>query len=261
MSRHEVRTYAGWALAVALLGCGDTTAGGTQSQLAEAGAHDAAAGTDAYATGVPDERCVAPDGAVTSPRSIADVVALLNALPKPVTLPCLLDALARPFRIHATDSVFSAQPAEGTRSPRIFLFFPGVTLSVVPEGPGAHLLELGESRGDDRTLKAELEFPIEAQLDEASPYVRLSFSDVVTTCGFCHQGEERATDVDSPLAVVSPALRPRSWQHVPLAELRAELARCDDAAEPERCAMLRALFGRGPAPFEHDFPETYATFF
>jgi hypothetical protein len=40
------------------------------------------------------DRCVAPEGATASPRSIADVVTLLNALPSPVTLPCFLETLA-----------------------------------------------------------------------------------------------------------------------------------------------------------------------
>jgi hypothetical protein len=202
---------------------------------------------------------------VTAPTTIAEVASLLNALPKPVTLPCFVQALARPLSLQAVDSVFSAQPAQGRRSPRVFLFFPGLTMSVVPAGTGAPLLELGEAREENQSLKAELEFPVEHEVDGAAPYQRVHFDEAITTCGFCHQGERRAEDVASPLAFISPALRPREYQRVPLAELRAEVASCDTdadaAAEPERCALLRALFGQGPEPLEHDFPTSYRTFF
>jgi hypothetical protein len=59
---------------------------------------------------------------------------------------------------------------------------------------------------------------------------------------------------------VSPALRPEPWQRVPLDELQSEVADCDADAEPERCALLHALFDQRPAPVEHDFPMTYPTF-
>ena len=130
---------------------------------------------------------------------------------------------------------------------------------MVPAGDGAHLLEFGETRPDNRSLKAELEFPIEAELDDTSPYDRVHFNDTVTTCGFCHQGEERDEAIASPLAFVSPALKPRPEQRVLLAELAREVQACEEspAAEPnppadagadagvteaERCEMLHALF-------------------
>jgi hypothetical protein len=232
---------------------------GSSSPLVDAGAGEAQdAATLQYRV---DPRCIAPEGIATSPRNVADVVTLLNALPRPLTLACVIDALARPLSLQAVDSVFSAQPAQGRRSPRVFLFFPGLTLSVVPEGPGAPLLELAEARPGDQSLKAELEFPIAEQLDEASPYHRVHYNDTLTTCGFCHQGETRDETIASPLAFVSPALRPRDYQRVSLAELRSEAVRCDVAVEPERCALLHALFGPEPAPIEHDFPTSYKTFF
>jgi hypothetical protein len=67
--------------------------------------------------------------------------------------------------------------------------------------------------------------------------------------------------VVSPLAFVSPALRPRDYQRVALSELQAEAEACAAAVESERCALLRALFGPQPAPTEHDFPISYKTFF
>ena len=71
-----------------------------------------------------DPRCVAPEGVSTAPQTIAEVVTLLNALPKPLNLPCFVASLARPLSLHAVNSPFSAQPAQGRRSPRIFIFFP-----------------------------------------------------------------------------------------------------------------------------------------
>jgi hypothetical protein len=207
-----------------------------------------------------DPRCIAPAGAPTAPSTVAEVSALLNALPKPVSVACFVDALSRPLSLQAVDSTFSAQPAQGRGNPRVFIFYPGLTLSVVPAGPGAHLLEMGEARPENQSLKAELEFPIDGELDEAAPYHRVFYDDAITTCGFCHQGETRAEEVASPLAFVSPALRPRPYQRVPLTELRDQLGGCDEDTEPERCALLQALFRVEP-PLEHEFPRSYKTFF
>ena len=250
------------------LGCGSNVAESPSAPSPDAGEPDAFAPIE--------PRCIAPEGVSAEPHSIADVVALINALPKPVTVPCFVEALARPLSLNAARSSFSAQPADGPGSPRIFIFFPGLTLSVVPSGPGAHLLELGESRPDNRSLKAELELPIETQLEEASPYERVYYDDTITTCGFCHQGEHRDETIASPLAFISPAIRPRDNQRVALEQLAAEVAACDSnqdseddedvAADPdagserERCAILHALFDRGPAPLEHDFPTGYQQF-
>lgn len=253
------------ALALCACSCAgaesDGDAGGSGSRPGDAGSMPAeprdAAREPARAI---DPRCVAPEGVSTMPSTIAEAAALLDALPKPVSLPCFVDALARPFSLQAVDSTFSAQPAQGRVSPRVFLFFPGLTLSVVPAGPGAHLLEFGEARPENQSLKAELEFPITGELDEAAPYERVHFDESITTCGFCHQGERRAEEIASPLAFVSPALQPRPYQRIALSELAKQVALCDEVVEPERCALLEALFA-APAPLEHDFPAGYRTFF
>jgi len=75
--------------------------------------------------------CIAPSAVSNPPRTVDEAITLINALPKPLTLPCFLQALARPLAMTATDSVFSLQPADGLRSPRIFLFTPGMVMSVV----------------------------------------------------------------------------------------------------------------------------------
>lgn len=275
----------GWACLVAAAGC--EASGGDATTDSPPAPQDAAADIADAAMAAPtiprDPRCVAPEGVSTAPQSIAEVVTLLNALPKPVTVPCFVASLARPLSLHAVNSPFSAQPAQGRKSPRIFIFFPGLILSIVPAGPGAHLLEFGETRPDAQSLKAELEFPITGQLDEASPYQRVFFSETITTCGFCHQNERRDESIGSPLAMISPALRPRPEQRVLLDELAAQVAACDATAmagapatpmlppadagadaginEAERCAMLHAIFDQLPAPIEAEFPETYKIFF
>ena len=203
-------------------------------------------------------RCVAPEGAPTSPQTVADVLALINALPSPVTLPCFLQALARPLKMHASVSLISAQPSSGARSPRIFLFFDGLRMSVVPAGAGAPLLELGEIREESRSLKAEILFPVTTPLDAATPYERILFTPTVTRCGFCHPVETPDPDINFATAFTSVALRPLDSYAVSIDSLANELSICDPTAEPDRCAMLKALFDQG-APVEQPFPADLPT--
>lgn len=58
-------------------------------------------------------RCVAPPGISAAPSSIAAAVALINALPPPVTVACFVESLDRPLQVVATASDLSAQPAAG----------------------------------------------------------------------------------------------------------------------------------------------------
>lgn len=227
---------------------------------------DAAADTDsapeAADAGMPiaESGCAALAG--PAPATVAEVIALLNTMPKPVTVPCLLEALPHPFSIQAVNSILSAQPAVGKRSPRIFIFFDRLILSVVPAGEGAHLLEFGERRNQTHTLKAELEFPITTELDVASsPYTRLRFDDQHTTCGFCHAEEDPADDIGHAYARISRGIKPMTSQRVSIAELQAELASCDALQEPERCAMLRALLGPARTALDGEFPAEWKTFF
>lgn len=221
-------------------------------------------GSDASAPAGPVVRtptpgCQAPAGVSSSPQTIAETVALLNALPKPVTLPCFLESLARPLSIHATFGILSAQPAVGARSPRIFLFLGTNTLSIAPDGVGSTVLEFGEQRPNYRSLKAELEFPVTSELPPAAPFDRAAFNDQVTTCGLCHAGEEREPNEPSPHAFVSQALRPLPKNQVTSAALLHELQICNRTAEPARCAILDGLLGWG-AVSDAQFPEAMATF-
>ena len=61
------------------------------------------------------------DPALGSPDSIGDAVALINALPKPLTIACFVSALNRPLNLNLTTSTISVQPAIGVSNPRIFI--------------------------------------------------------------------------------------------------------------------------------------------
>jgi len=185
-------------------------------------------------------------------------VTLLNALAKPVTLPCFLETLPRPLELHAALSVFSAQPASGVRSPRLFLFLDPLIMSVVPDGVGRALLELGELQSETRSVKAEVEFPVRTELSQQDPFDHVLFNELATSCSLCHQQEERVR-IGGAEAFASQALRPTAEQRVGVAELRAELSACDAVAEPERCAMLEAIFGREVR--DREFPAAMSTFF
>jgi hypothetical protein len=220
----------------------------------DAGAPDAATQPPAYSA------CATPTQIAALPRSVDEVIALLNDLPKPVTLPCFLESLPRPLAIQATRSITSAQPAVGARSPRLFLFFDPLIVSVVPAGLGEHLFELGERRGEAHSLKAEFEFPITREVQIADAFDRLRYNELNSTCDFCHAEAEPAADVDHPYALISRGLSPLPRERVPLADLVRETQACDADQEPDRCAMLRALFEGSPA-VDGEFPGTYKTFF
>lgn len=195
-----------------------------------------------------------------SPRSILEAVAQLNALPKPLTLPCFIATLPRPLAVQASQSVFSAQPALGRRSPRMFIFSDPLLMTIVPDGSGRHLLEFGQRHSETSSIKAEVEFPVLGALRDEDPFERLIYMDRFTTCSACHAGEVPAEDIAFTKAFVSQALRPAPSERVGLAEMLAEARACNAEAEPERCAMLQAVFGAGDV-VDHDFPDSVATFY
>jgi hypothetical protein len=222
---------------------------------------------DAGADGTPSPpRCLPPPGVSGAPTSIAEVVTLVNSLPRPVTLSCFLESLDRPLRASAATSVFSLQPSVGRRSPRIFLFFGPVlgplVISIVPGGRGSHTLECGQMVTDLHSVKAEVAFPIVDDVTPASPYdrVRDSASETPhTICRGCHDDESRHDAIDYADAFASIALRPLPRAQVTVDELLAERRSCDAALEPERCAFLASLFDHGDV-LPQDFPANLRTF-
>lgn len=228
--------------------------------LSALGCADAPVDTAPAANGrTPTPGCRAPAGVSNSPHTIDETVTLINALSKPLSLPCFLESLARPLEISATNSLFSAQPAKGSRSPRIFLFQDPDVMSIVPDGEGAALLEFGEQRPESRSLKAEIVFPVTTQLAPSAPFEDLLTSPPLTTCGGCHAGELQESEISGVRTFSSVALRPRPQELVPATSLSHELEICDRALEPQRCAMLDGLMGWGPVS-DRAFPTQMATF-
>jgi len=203
------------------------------------------------------EPCAPAPGTTGSPSSIAETVDLVNGLPKPVSLACFLEALERPLSLVVTQSFFSAQPAMGRRSPRIFLFMEGIIHSIVPEGSARNLLEMGEATSPGSSIKAELAFPITENITLATAFERLPFDDI-TTCGVCHDGRVPVLGIEG--AFESEVLRPADRELVPLAELEDEARSCNGELEPERCAMLGALFQHGEV-IPAEFPRSVRTIF
>ena len=206
------------------------------------------------APGLVDSRC-APSG--EAPQSIDEAIDRINGLPDP-SLSCLVASLPRPLRITATNSPFSAQPAEGFDRPRVFLHSDGLVLSVTLGEAGAHLLEFGEWTDDEHTIKGEIAFPIdEGGVSYEEPYLDLERSSGSgTSCGICH-GNEQAVE-DRLSAFESLALQPRRNQVVNVDYLRAITETCDPEADLHQCTMLHTIFDYGDVVHE-DFRETIGT--
>ncbi len=176
--------------------------------------------------------------------SIAKVVERLNSLPPPVSVACFVAGLRRPLNIVAADSNLSAQPAASAKSPRIFLLQPGIVLSVVPEGAGAKVMEMGQWVTNKRTVKGELEMPVTGPLAPDAPLKHVAQSNDTTTCAICHRAEEPYPGI--PGGYASAAFRPNPGQEVKVGALAAEHRACIDLGDTsERCALFHALFDFG----------------
>jgi len=214
--------------------------------------------TDPPGRDVPPQTCFAPVELGGSPQSIEDVVALINALPKPLDLPCLLQTLDRPLELNATSNVVSAQPAYGPNNPRIFIVKNNLVLSVVPKGDGRPLLEMSVMRSPNTSVKAEIEFPVTDTLPPSAPYDRVVFeggSVPGTTCGFCHLGEGRDPLIDFADAFESQIIELDFATMVELDYLKWAYSECDRDLEPDRCAMFDAIFGYGEVTYRYKFAE------
>lgn len=197
--------------------------------------------------GARTERCSPAPGTTGSPATISELMALLDGLPKPTTLPCLLESLERPLELYLTSSVFSAQPAPAERSPRTFVVLGPLRLSVVAEGEASHLLELGYQSAPGRSIKAEIPFPLE-ETPTPSELLDQVRTGRVSMCGGCHTNERQVPDEffdGAEGAFESDVIPPLYVFEVGVEALRAEAESCDAQLEPERCGMLSALFDHG----------------
>lgn len=196
-------------------------------------------------TGTPEDPTVDPLAAcaaleLAEPRTIDDVVTRIDALPA-ATIECLVASLPRPLSLVASLSATSLQPAANSNTPRIFVLYDGLLMSVVGGGDGAHRIEFGQWVTETRTLKAEIRYPIARPLAREAPYQGLvDVGQTVSSCGFCHNQEEPHPTIAG--AFVSDALAPAGLFELSVADVRAIRAGCTD--EPY-CAILRALFDYG----------------
>jgi hypothetical protein len=220
-----------------------------------------AASPDEVDTLANPNRCTLPASVSGAPRDIEEVVTMVNALPKPTSIACFVEALERPLRMKAVHSVFSAQPATSERSPRFFIFLDPLIMTVVPEGIGRQLLELSVLQRDrSMSLKGEIVFPVTETIGAEYPYAHIEAMPRGSVCGLCHRDEVRSGSITFATAYVSRAYRPRPQDdEVPLPQIDGEARDCDRSVDPERCDVLRALFGG--AHEEQDFPAEMAVCF
>ncbi|NVB39987.1 hypothetical protein G6O69_19235 [Pseudenhygromyxa sp. WMMC2535] len=238
---------------------------GSDDASGEADDATSAANSEAGDTADTDTGDTSDDGPIPAacvtgepaPQSIPELVARIEALPHPVTIPCVLASLPRPLSVVATDSEFSIQPAVGEDNPRLFILGDGLILSVVPAGDGAPLLEFSEWVDSTHTIKGELAFPITETIDPGDPY-DLEYQDGLTRCGVCHANEYEVAE--RPGAHASLALQPVATSLVDVDGLDALLADCDWQAEAARCELLSGLLDHGEV-VEGAFPEDLPTIF
>ena len=208
----------------------------------------------ASAPAVGTRRCAPGPNATGAPRSIEQVVDLINSLPKPVTVACFVESLDPPLKVFASNSVASLQLSTGPEDPRWFIFSLPLIISITSDGPGAELLEMGVLQPDNRrALLGELRMPIQTEIKHALPFDRISKGEG-TTCGFfCHQNEERDPRIHFAEAFVSKSIRAAASSEVTLDFLHGVLSRCKSPTASVRCELLHALLVTGRAQRE-DFP-------
>lgn len=205
------------------------------------------------------EDCKPPAGISGSPKTIEEAVTLINALPKPLSVGCFVAALDRPLKASLTSNTNSAQPAVGTRSPRIFIVIDKLNISVVPEGLGQDYVEFGYMVSATMSVKAELEFPIMENVTADAPYSRIRYNKG-TACGVCHGVESRFVDITHAEAFYSLAFQPQKNTKVSLESFRNEVTKCNPALEPKRCEIISAFFQQGPVQ-NYEFPAVMPYFF
>ena len=201
-------------------------------------------------------RCAPGPNATGAPRTIEQVVDLINSLPKPVSVACFVESLDPPLKVYASNSVASLQLSTGPEDPRWFIFSLPLIISITSDGPGAELLEMGVLQpGNRRALLGELRMPIETEIEHALPFDRISKDEGEgTTCGFfCHQNEERDPRIHFAQAFVSKSIRAAASSEVTLDFLHGVLSRCKSPTASVRCELLHALLVTGRGQRE-DFP-------
>lgn len=194
----------------------------------------------------PVEGCTAPAGVSPAPSNIPEAIALMNALPKPTSMSCFLESIERPFALYMTSSSQSLQPSPGARSPRTFILRGALEMSLVFEGGASKTLELAFRPTPRRSIKTEILFPLQANVDISHLFDRVLVGSA-TECGNCHTAEVKEDFDGFPTgAWESDVIDPYAIFNVTLDDLRDENASCDSSTEPDRCEMLSAVLDHGP---------------
>ncbi|MET0414057.1 MAG: hypothetical protein ABW217_22295 [Polyangiaceae bacterium] len=216
------------------------------------------AGRDAAGETTPAEaRCSAPVAVSSNPRTIAEAVALMNALPRPTTLTCFIESLSGPLDVYFSKSQLSAQPADGEASPRTFIVNGSLFMSSVPSGFARNTLELGFRTSAERAIRAEIAFPLLAPVTPRTMAEHIEFGERATFCGFCHGREARASDPFlGELGFESDVILPNPDDELSIDAVRALAETCDTFGDDERCGRLRALFGHGALQRSSAFDES-----
>ncbi|MCB0369520.1 MAG: hypothetical protein KDD45_08735 [Bdellovibrionales bacterium] len=181
-----------------------------------------------------------------NPESIADSINLINSLNKPVTLDCFLNSLQAPLKVFAVNNTFSAQPAQGTQNPRIFILKNKLVLSIVPSGTGKDLLELGESYSG-QSFKAEIKFPVNSTVTIEQISEQLSKGGNTSTCVTCHTSETKMYYNNTSRLFISNFIRPNESQRVQQSYMKSQAETCNEDTNKFRCDMLKAIYIKGQA--------------
>lgn len=195
-----------------------------------------------------------------SPQNINEAVDLINALPKPLSIPCFLQALARPIRVNTTSSILSVQPAVGVNDPRIFIFSGKLVISLASAGDGKNLIEFSFMYNDTQSLKGELSFPITSTVSYTEPFTQVETGGQ-SSCSGCHVEELLDTNVVGTDAYRSKALKPAANRNVSVSSFYQQSYLCDFNNDSSyRCKMIRSLFENGTV-MQVSFPSATPTYF
>lgn len=178
------------------------------------------------------------------PRTIEQLVVLINSLPKPLDISCLIKTLKRPLYVNATSSTMSVQPANGVTNPRIFIVKGNLIMSVVPSGEGSKILEFSELTSSLRSFKGEVNLPILKTLSMNDVFSTTMTSNQ-TSCSGCHFSERKEV-ISGREVFTSAALRPSPSKDVALDKLQYEHYLCNfNKDSSSRCALYKAIFSHG----------------
>jgi hypothetical protein len=199
------------------------------------------------------------DTGLGTPASIQEVVELINALPKPLEIPCFVSALNRPLKLNLTSSALSAQPARGRDNPRIFIMNYPLVISLASTGAGAYKMELSEFTEVTKSYKGELNFPIVGNIDITNVFDSVDGGSQ-SNCVNCHL-QETSDDVNfGTRAYNSFALKPTAVTKIDVIDFQQEYLNCNFLNDQSyRCHIIYSIFSHGSVVHQ-DFPGGTPTF-